>query len=186
MAKIIAFSGSAREASYNQKLVTVAAGAARSGGADVTLISLADLPMPLFSEDLERSEGMPENARKFKTLLTESDGFLIASPEYNSAFSPLLKNALDWASRAIPDQPMQTYGKKVAAIMSASPGALGGMRGLVFVRMLLNNLGVMVIPEQVTVPLAHKAFAEDGSIIDGKKHQTIINLSDNLIKHCAK
>jgi len=182
MTNIIAFSGSARRDSFNQRLVTVAAKGAEKNGATVHLVNLADYPMPLFNEDLEAADGMPESAVAFKKLLSQCDGFLIASPEYNSAFSPLLKNAIDWASRPIDGGvPMATYRGKVAAIMAASPGGLGGMRGLVFLRMLLGNLGVMVLPEQETLPSAHSAFAEDGSLIDGKKQQAIEFLGERLV-----
>ena len=101
MPKILAFSGSARKSSFNQKLVAIAAEGASAAGADITLINLADYPMPMFDEDLEASEGMPAAARAFKQLLIDHDGLLIASPEYNSAFSPLLKNAIDWATRPL-------------------------------------------------------------------------------------
>ncbi len=186
MKKILAFSGSARASSFNQRLVAIAAAGAEKAAAEVTLISLADYPMPLFDEDLEADQGMPEAAKKFKTLLTEADGFLIASPEYNSAFSPLLKNAIDWASRPIQGEPpMATYKNKVAAIMAASPGGLGGMRGLVFLRMLLNNLGVLVIPEQQTLPAAYSAFNDDGSLKDDTKQSAIELLGSRLVEVCG-
>ena len=98
--KILAFAGSARTGSYNQKLLTAAAEYARSAGATVTVVSLRDFALPLFDQDLEAAQGMPAGAKQFKGLLREHDGFLIASPEYNSSFTPLLKNAIDWASRA--------------------------------------------------------------------------------------
>ncbi|MFL0800635.1 MAG: NAD(P)H-dependent oxidoreductase [Agarilytica sp.] len=186
MKKILAFSGSARASSFNQRLVAVAAAGAEKAGAEVSLISLADYPMPLFDEDLESEQGMPEAAKAFKILLTEADGLLIASPEYNSAFSPLLKNAIDWASRPIQGEPpMGTYKNKSAAIMAASPGGLGGMRGLVFLRMLLNNLGVLVIPEQQTLPVAHDAFNEDGSLVDESKQASIELLGSRLVEVCV-
>ncbi len=182
MPRIIAFAGSSRKISYNKKLVKIAASGAESAGATVTLIDLADYPMPIFNEDLESTEGMPEQARKFKNLLIEHDGFLIASPEYNSAFSPLLKNAIDWASRSESDNelPLVAYRGKVAAIMAASPGKLGGIRGLVFLRMLLANIGVFVIPDQQVIPQAFKAFDEDGSLVDAKQQQAIVNLGAKL------
>jgi NAD(P)H-dependent FMN reductase len=136
MAKILAFSGSARENSYNQKLVKIAALGASKVGAEVTVINLADYPLPLYNADLEKEQGLPENAKKLKQLMLEHDGLLIASPEYNSAFSALLKNTIDWMSRAesSDEKPLAAYQGKVAAIMAASPGALGGIRGLVFLR----------------------------------------------------
>ncbi|NOT85612.1 MAG: NAD(P)H-dependent oxidoreductase, partial [Methylococcaceae bacterium] len=100
MIKILAFAGSARKDSFNQKLVNIAARGAESVGAAVTVLTLADFEMPLYNADFEASFGLPEKAKAFKQLLIEHDGFLIASPEYNSAFSPLLKNVIDWASRA--------------------------------------------------------------------------------------
>ena len=182
MPKILAFAGSSRKESFNKKLVRITAAGAKSAGAEVSIIDLLDFPMPLFNQDLEAAEGMPEKAREFKKLLMAHDGFLIASPEYNSAFSPLLKNVIDWASRAESDDepPLVAYRGKVAAIMSASPGGFGGMRGLVFLRMLLGNIGVTVLPEQQAIPQAFKAFAADGSLIDEKQQAAVFNLGVTL------
>ncbi len=144
--------------------------------------------MSLFNQDLEYEQGMPENARKFKKLLIEHDALIIASPEYNSAFSPLLKNVIDWASRAESDDepPLVAYQGKMAAIMAASPGALGGLRGLVFLRMLLANIGVTVLPEQQTIPQAFKAFNDDGSLVDGRKQKSVLKLGRNLAAVVSK
>src|SRR5689334_2337245 len=98
--KILAFAGSTRSGSFNKKLVNVAAEAARAAGATVTVIDLRDLALPLFDQDLEDAKGLPEGAKRFKTLLREHDGMLISSPEYNSSVTGVLKNAIDWASRA--------------------------------------------------------------------------------------
>ncbi len=183
MTKILAFSGSSRKQSVNQKLVKIAALAAENQGASVTVIDLIDFSMPLFNQDLEAEQGMPAKASEFKKLLVEHDGFLIASPEYNSAFSPLLKNVIDWASRAESDDepPLLAYRGKVASIMAASPGGLGGIRGLVFLRMLLNNIGVTVLPEQQAIPMAFKAFGEDGKLVDKKQQQAVEKLGLNLV-----
>ena len=178
MTKILAFAGSSRKDSFNKKLLSIAAQGAVSAGAEVTIIDLADYPAPIFNQDLEMKHGIPDKAREFKNLLIAHDGFLIASPEYNSGFSPLLKNMIDWASRKESDNepPLQAYKGKFAVIMAISPGALGGLRGLVFLRMLLNNIGVTVLPEQLAVPLANKAFADDGSLVDEQQQQTVLNL----------
>ncbi len=184
MTQILAFAGSARKASFNKQLIGIAASGARDAGAEVTLIDLADLPMPLFDQDLEAEQGMPQNAGAFKNLLIEHDGFLIASPEYNSAPSPLLKNALDWASRSEVDgeKPLLAYTGKFAGILAASPGGLGGLRGLVFLRMLLGNLGVTVLPRQLAVARAFEAFAEDGSLIDASQQRAAINIGRKLVE----
>ena len=182
MTKILAFAGSSRKESFNKKLVRIAAMGAEKAGASVTVVDLADYPMPLFDQDLEVNYGMPENAHKFKKLLIEHDAIMISSPEYNSAFSPLLKNIIDWASRAESkdEPPLVAYQDKVAVIMSASPGALGGSRGLVFLRMLLANMGVIVLPEQKSIPEAFKAFNEDGSLSDEKNQKSVLGLGSKL------
>jgi chromate reductase, NAD(P)H dehydrogenase (quinone) len=185
--KIIAFSGSARKESYNQKLVTIAALGAQQAGAEVTLVNLADYPMPLFNQDLEKAEGLPKPAQTLKALFREHDGFLIASPEYNSAFSPLLKNTLDWVSRKENDETYQVaFRNKIAVIMSASPGALGGLRGLVFLRMLLANIGILVLPDQLAVPHADKAFQETGQLLDTGTQNSVIKLGSNLTEAIRK
>ncbi len=187
MPKILAFSGSARKDSYNQKLVQIAARGAQQAGAEVTVVNLGDYHMPMFNEDLEAAEGMPKPARAFKELLIAHDGFLIASPEYNSGFSPLLKNAIDWASRREGDEaPLLAYRGKLAVIMSASPGALGGIRGLVMLRMLLANIGIMVIPDQQCVANADSAFHSDGHLLDDAKQGAIIKLGIILTEYLVK
>ncbi|MGZ8162616.1 MAG: NADPH-dependent FMN reductase [Methylobacter sp.] len=187
MPKILAFSGSARKDSYNQLLVRIAASGAEKSGMDVSVISLANFPMPIFNQDLESAEGMPQKARQFKQLLIDHDGFLIASPEYNSAFSPLLKNAIDWASRRQDSEPpLLAFRGKIAVIMAASPGALGGLRGLVFLRMLLGNIGVTVLATQQTISHADNAFHADGSLIDQQKQELIINLGSELADTLGK
>ena len=184
MIKILAFAGSSRKESFNKKLIKIAAQGAEAAGAKVTLIDLVDYDMPLFNEDLEKEQGMPEKVREFKALLDQHDAFLIASPEYNGAFSPLLKNALDWASRSEGenDSALRVFKGKPVVIMSTSPGQLGGIRGLVFLRMLLANFGMIVLPEQLCIPFASKAFDETGALLDSKQQQGVLNLGITLAK----
>ena len=139
--RILAFAGSARSNSWNARLVRIAAEGARVAGANVTVLDLKDHPMPLFDEDLERESGTPNNAVKLKQLFLEHDGLLIASPEYNSSITPLLKNTIDWVSQPGENEPMlAAYQGKVAAIMATSPGGLGGLRGLVHLRSILSSV----------------------------------------------
>lgn len=182
MSKILAFAGSSRAKSLNKKLLKIAVEGAAAAGAEVTHIDLADYPMPLFDTELQAREGMPENALRVKQLMIEHQGFLIASPEYNSAFSALLKNVIDWASRTRSDDepPLWAFKGKYAVIMSASPGALGGLRGLTFLRMLLGNIGVTVLPDQLAIARASTAFAEDGSLIDNSQQQTVLGMGQKL------
>src|SRR3990172_11377177 len=124
---ILAFAGSARKASWNKKLVRIAAAGARACGAIVTLSEPDDYPLPLFDEDDESQHGLPPHARKLKDLMLSHQGFLISSPEYNSSITPLLKNMIDWSSRKIGDNAsLVGFQGKAAVLMSASPGALGG------------------------------------------------------------
>jgi chromate reductase len=185
MVKILAFSGSGRKNSVNKKVVAIAAKAAQEAGAEVTIVNLEDFDMPIFNEDLEAEHGMPADAQAFKELMISHDGFLISSPEYNSSYSSLFKNAIDWASRKTGDEaPMAAYRGKVAAIMAASPGALGGMRVLVVLRMLMENLGTMVLPNQKAVGGAFKLFDEHGDITDEKTEKTekaLKNLGKELV-----
>ena len=186
--KIVAFAGSTRTGSFNKKLVALAADAARGAGATVTVIDLRDLALPLFDGDLEDASGLPEGAKKFKTLLRESDGFLIASPEYNSSVTAALKNAIDWASRSASDDepPLAAFRGKVAALCSASPGALGGLRGLVHLRAILGNIGVVVLPDQVCISAAHEAFDEAGKLKDERKSKQVSALARGLVDFLAK
>ena len=185
--KILAFAGSTRRESFNKRLVRVAAAGARRAGAEVTVLDLADLPLPIFDQDLEAAEGLPANARKLKELMADHQGFLISSPEYNSSITPLLKNAIDWASRKEEgEQPMTAYRGKAAALMSASPGGLGGLRGLVHLRAILGNMGVLVLPRQKAVGGAVKAFNEDGNLLDPKLQADVEALGAELAEALAK
>ena len=180
--KILAFAGSTREGSFNKKLVKIAADAARAAGAAVTYLDLRDIPMPLYDGDLEAERGIAENGKKFKAMLLAHDGFLISAPEYNSSISGVLKNAIDWASRPAPgEQALACFTGKVATLMSASPGALGGLRGLVALRYLLSNIRVIVLPDQVAVPQAHEAFGAEGKLKDPKQQAAIEALGRDLV-----
>ena len=185
--KILAFAGSARTASFNKQLIKIAVQGARDAGAEVTLIDLRDYPLPLFDQDLEASSGIPENGLKLKKLFLENDGLLIASPECNSSFSPLFKNTIDWVSRSSPGEAgLAAFNGKVATIMSASPGALGGLRGLVHVRALLGNINVIVLPSQIAVPKASEAFEADGKLKDAKLSDSVAGLGRKLTEFLAK
>lgn len=180
-AKILAFAGSARKDSFNKKLVKIAAEGARTAGAEVTYLDFRDLPLPLYDEDLEMAEGLPENARKLKELMKTHLGFLIACPEYNSSITPLLKNAIDWASRPEPDEPsLVCFKDKVAVLMSASPGGLGGLRGLIHVRSILSSIGVLVLPDQKAISNAGQAFDENGNFKDESQQLAIVQLGSKL------
>jgi chromate reductase len=172
--KILAFAGSLRAGSFNKKLVKLAIPAAERAGAEVTYIDLKDFPLPVFDQDLETAEGHPEPAKRLKDLFRAHDGLLISAPEYNSSISGALKNAIDWVSR--PEEghaPLDCFDGKVAGLMSAAAGGLGGMRCLPTVRSILQNIKVIVLPQMVGIPNAGKAFNDDGSLKDGQQQKNI-------------
>ena len=182
-ARILAFAGSTRKASFNKKLVAVAAKSVEAVGAQVTLIDLADFPLPIFDEDYEAEYGMPENATKLKQLFIDHNGLLIASPEYNSSVSAVLKNTIDWISRRATGEPMKAaFLGKTAAIMAASPGGLGGIRGLVHLRSILQNIGVLVMPDQITLSETHSAFGDDGALNNERKQASVDALAKELVE----
>ncbi len=163
--KLLAFAGATRTESWNKKLVRVAVRAAEEAGGEVTLIDLRDYPMPLYDGDLEQREGLPHKARELKALMVSSEAFLLSCPEYNSSISAVLKNTIDWISRPRPDEPRYIAFKgKVAGLLSASPGNLGGVRGLLVVRQVLTTVGVLVLPTQFALAHAASAFHEDGTL----------------------
>ncbi|MFS1704341.1 NAD(P)H-dependent oxidoreductase [Aestuariibacter sp. GS-14] len=187
MTRILAFSGSTRRNSYNQAVVECAAQAARDAGADVTVINLADYAMPIFNEDEEAEFGIPERAQAFKQLMIDHDGILIASPEYNSSYPAVLKNAIDWASRKTGDEAvLAAYKQKVVGLMAASPGALGGMRVLVVLRMLMQNLSCIVAPAQVAVGNVADKVDESGAISDEKTKKQLAGLAKQVVELATK
>ena len=185
---LVFFAGSARDNSFNKKLARAAYAEAQNKGADATFVDLAAYSMPLYDGDLEEQSGVPENAQALKSIFKSADGFFIASPEYNSGFSPLLKNVIDWCSRSegLDDPMLSAFAGKVAVVGATSPGGLGGMRGLVMLRMLLGNIGMHVLPSQVTVPAAMTAFDEDGILIDDNAKLGLTLAVDALITTTAK
>jgi len=185
--KILAFAGSTRTDSYNKKLVKLSAIGATEAGADVTVIDLRDFPMPIYDGDLEQKEGLPPNTRKLKDIMLAHQGFLISSPEYNSSISAVFKNIIDWTSRQSEGETtLACFKNKVAGIMSASPGGLGGLRGLVHVRSILGNIGIIVLPDQFALAKAHEAFNEDGSLKDKKQEDQVKKIGANVAKMLLK
>jgi len=185
--RILAFGGSLRAASFNQSIAAIAADGAREAGGDVTLISLRDFRMPIFDEDLEAAEGMPEAAAKLKALFLASDGLIISTPEYNSTIPAALKNAIDWISRATdPDEkPLSALRGKSAAIFAASPGGYGGSRALTQFRPFLENIGISVLEEQVTVAKAHEAIGANGRLLDPAQEAAVKALGAKLVAKLA-
>jgi NAD(P)H-dependent FMN reductase len=166
--RLLFFAGSSREASFNKRLALLAAEVAKANGISATFADLGDYPLPLYDGDLQARDGIPENAMKLEALMRVHSGIFIASPEYNASITPLLKNALDWVSRINRDGAQtDVYKTRVFAIGAASPGGMGGIRGLVATRNVLEmGLGALVLPDQVLLPRAGEAFGPDGHLKD--------------------
>lgn len=176
--RILAFSGSARRESLNQKLLVAVVEATRAVGGEVTLLSLNDYVLPLYHGDLEDEKGLPENATKLIDLIVKHDALLIASPEYNSQITPLLKNTIDWCTRG--DE--NPFRGKVAAVVSASPGHFGAIRSMTLARQLLTHLGCHVIPAQCVLPTADKAFDPVGRLQDARAQKAVVGVANELVR----
>jgi len=180
--KVLVFAGSAREASLNKKLARVAAKAINDHGGEATFIDLRDYPIPIYEGDLEEREGMPPFARKLRELFVSHSAFVIVSPENNGTIPSLLKNTIDWLSRDVDGRSgLEPYRGKVVALMSASPGAFGGVVCLTHLRYSLSKLLVHVIPEQFPLPKADQAFAEDGSLTQAWQQKSVLNVVQSLV-----
>lgn len=183
--RLLFISGSAREKSWNKKLAKLGEKIADANGIAGTFADLGDYPMPIYNGDDELREGSPENARKLKELMKVHSGIFIASPEYNSSFSPLVKNAIDWVSRTRDDgeAPLEVYKTRVFALGSASPGGMGGLRGLSHLRLVLEiGLGALVLPDQFAVPRAVDAFEENGHLKNKDAQETFKALIQKLAR----
>lgn len=166
--KLLFFAGSKREASLNKRLAKAASLKAAEFDAEVTFIDLNDFDMPIYCGDLEKEKGIPEAALRLAELVKSHDGVFIASPEYNSSISPLLKNTLDWVSRIRSDEtPPRTPWQeaKTFAIGASSMGLMGGLRGIQLLSaLLINGYQVNVLPQTVAVGKGHEVLVEDGSL----------------------
>lgn len=180
--KILAFAGSLRKESYNKKLLKIAVRGAEEAGAKVTYIDLKDYPLPIYDQEIEDTEGLPQNALILKKMMVEHDGFLLACPEYNSSMSAAFKNVIDWTSRnASPNEVfLSCFIDKVVTLMSASQGGLGGIRGLVHVRSMFSNIFSIVLPKQKCIAGAGGAFDEQGNLKSAGDQKDVMGLGRNL------
>ena len=181
--KIFAFAGSTRKDSVNKRLAKIAILAADKAGAETTFIDLHDYNMPLYSEDLLAEHGMPDGVIAFKEMLKNHNGFLISSPEYNGSLTGTLKNAIDWATiKADGEERMACWNGKIAGLLSASPGGLGGIRGLHHLRTILAGIGTFVLPNHLAVGNSTTNLQNDEQITDEKLQQQVENLSIEMVR----
>ncbi|WP_198173822.1 NADPH-dependent FMN reductase [Lysobacter soli] len=182
--RLLAFAGSLRQGSYNRRLIHVLAEGARAAGAQVTLIELRDFALPIYDGDIE-ADGMPENARRLQALMAEHDGLLVSTPEYNGSMPALVKNTLDWISRPLESgrSGVTLFQDKVAGIVSASPGPLGGLRSLLVLRDALAKLGLLVVPQQVAVGQAADKLTDYGVLNDDRLRTSVHGVGAAVVRH---
>ena len=163
---ILVFAGSIRSGAYSQKTADAYAAQLAGMECEVTRITLADYPLPIMDEDLEKEKGMPENAVKLARQFARHDGIVMVTPEYNGSLPPLLKNAIDWVSRVSSDgdKPLVPYRDKLAVIASSSNGVMGGYSALTHLRHILVRLGMQVLSEQMALGRAGSAFDDIGRL----------------------
>jgi NAD(P)H-dependent FMN reductase len=180
--KILVFAGSIRSGALSAKLAALTAKELAIADADVTKISLADYPLPIYNGDLEAEKGIPENANKLARLIAEQQGVFIATPEYNNSLPPLLKNTIDWVSRIRAGASGIPYRNKVYGIGSTSDGLVGGARALIDLRrVVLTAVGAILIPEKIEVNRAQDAFDESGEFVAEAPAKLLKSLCRHLV-----
>ena len=178
--KILVIPGSLRSGSLNAKLAAVAAHQFAQVGVEVTRLSLADFPLPIYDGDLQTKSGVPKNAVDLKRMIGVHHGVLFVTPEYNSSVPPLLKNAIDWVSRVhdAHESRGQVFRGRAFAIAGASHSRLGGARALAALRLILSACQALVIPNQLAVAFANEAYDD----MDRLKHPPDIEALGALVR----
>jgi len=184
--RILVFAGSTRVGAYSGKTADAAMKELALQGADVTRISLADCPLPIMNQDLEREKGVPENAVKLAHMIGAHDGVLIATPEYNGSLPPLLKNTIDWVSRVKADargRPFRAFNGKLTALCSSSNGMYAGIRAINHLRAVLVQCQAEVISPQCSVPRGGEAFDENGDFHEDRLRKAMTTVCRTLLEH---
>jgi NAD(P)H-dependent FMN reductase len=187
--KLLIFAGSTRLASFNRKLAAATATVARAAGADVTHIELADFDIPMYNADLE-AKGTPADVMKLKQILYAHPGWIICSPEYNGSYTALLKNTVDWVSSPVKGDPawqegFKSFRGKVVGMLSASPGALGGLRSQSHLVPLLLNAQCWVAPRAFALGHAGDAFDAQGELVN-EKHRSSVQAVINQVLDASR
>ena len=183
--KLLVFAGSTRQLSFNRQLASAAAELARGAGAEVTHLELSTLTIPLYNADLE-AQGTPPDVIRLKEIMDIHPAWLICSPEYNGSYTGLLKNTIDWASSPVRGHPAwgsnsRPFAGKVIGLLSASNGALGGLRSLSHLTPLLLNLQCWVCPQQFALSRASEAFDGQGRLQSEMHRKSVQSVLDQLM-----
>jgi NAD(P)H-dependent FMN reductase len=182
---LLVFAGSMRAQSFNRKLASVAADIGREAGAAVTHIELTDFDVPLYNADLE-AKGTPRDVVRLKELFFAHPAWVVVSPEYNGSYTGLMKNTIDWVSSPIKGDPVWSSGSKpfvgkVVGMLSASPGALGGLRSLSHLAPLLMNLQCWVSPKQFALSKAGEAFTPEGQLVAEPARENVRGVVEQVL-----
>lgn len=182
---LLIFAGSTRTQSWNRRLALATAACAKEQGVQPTVLELGDFGLPLYNADLE-ARGTPAAVIRLKELFFRHPAWIICSPEYNGSYTGLLKNTIDWVSSPVKGDPIWSSGTKpfagkVVGLMAASPGALGGLRGLSHLTPLLMNLQCWVAPRQFALARASEAFDETGALKASSARDTVSGVVRQVI-----
>jgi chromate reductase len=188
--KLLVFAGSTRQNSFNRRLAKVVAQMAQDSGAEVTHIELGDFDVPMYNADLE-SRGTPADVMKLKQIMFEHPAWIICTPEYNASYPALVKNTLDWISSPVKSDPLWKEGfrstrGKLVGMLSASPGALGGLRSQSHLAPLLLNLQCWVAPSNFALARAGDAFDEQGRLVNEAARKGVQAVIDQVLWAAAR
>ncbi|GJM18089.1 MAG: oxidoreductase [Phycisphaeraceae bacterium] len=184
--RLLLISGSLRVESVNRKAIEVAAIAAEKAGAEIDRTDPLDILFPIYNQDDEDKTGIPDKALALRERMKKADGFLIGCPEYNGSITGALKNAIDWASRPHDgEQPLECFRHKTAALIAASGGKLGGIRGLPETRRILSGIGTHVIAFDFALSGANDVFAADGTCTDDNARAGLERIGTSLAEITA-
>jgi NAD(P)H-dependent FMN reductase len=178
---IVAFSGSIRKGSFNQIILDLAVAAAEDAGAKVDALTLADYPMPLYNADLQVEEGVPDSTHDLYARIREADAVMIASPEYNAGYTPLLKNTIDWLSRI----DKYVFMPRKIGLLCASTGRLAGAAARQQTVRLFETMFVEVYEETFGLGKAKEKII-DGRLVDGTEIERLDEWTRSFVAACVE
>lgn len=185
--KVLLLPGSRRQDSINVRLLLAVAQRLEQHGIEADLVTAEQLDAPIYDGDCEAQVGVPESIKQLNQRMLDASGIVVASPEYNGFFSPLLKNTLDWMSRSQDDQPgTLVFRDKAALVLAASPGPMAAARALPHIRTQLSNLGCNVYRAQLGIGRAVTVLSEQGDVLDEKIDQQLTTLIADFANFAKK
>ena len=168
--QIIGLSGSLREKSFNRMLLDAAA---EFGGRACNIQVESIQGIPLYNQDVEDEKGIPKPVQRLQTLISQADGLILVTAEYNHSMPGVFKNAIDWLSRP-PEQIEKVFKGLPVAVMGTSPGMGGsGMGQLAWLPTLQHLQTVPYFGPMLIIPKASDVFGKTGAVTDAKTKKQI-------------